>query len=87
MHRVLAIKGSETEPSREESEMTYTGDEEEQRRSRRVLLVLLDQIVGVRVRKVETGAGTPVTEQTLLDVIFRELASQERVRPEEDLQG
>jgi hypothetical protein len=47
--------------------------------------VVLDQVVGVGISKVKTGAGTPVTEETLLDVILGELASKKSVGAQEDL--
>lgn len=67
--------------------VTRTCDEQNERSSRLVLFVVLDQVVCVGVCKVESGAGSPVAEETLLDVILGELASEESVGAKKDLDG
>ena len=49
-----------------------------------LLLGLADQPVEVRVDERESGAGTPVTEETVLDVVGGDVALDEGVVLEED---
>lgn len=48
-------------------------------------LELCDESVGVCVGQVETGASTPVSEKSRLDVVLVEIARHERILAEEDL--
>lgn len=66
--------------------MTHPGEKDE---LGKVLLTLVrrDEVVGVRIGKVETGACTPVTKKSRFDVGSFEGSGEQGVASEEDLRG